>query len=99
MRWQCEHCKRDFSKPNALTQHISRKHPWIKDSSASTTLDIDHSTFLVDDELWQVPQIASPSSIPVDDDLWQVPERDLPSNFLVDELDISVYKLTFSLKH
>jgi len=61
-------------------------------------LDINHSTFLIDDELWQVPQIASPLLISVDDKLWQVPKRDLPLNFH-DKLDILVYKLTFSLKH
>ncbi|RIB29275.1 hypothetical protein C2G38_2027855 [Gigaspora rosea] len=32
MRWQCEYCNREFSKPNTLTQHVLQKHPYLQSS-------------------------------------------------------------------
>jgi hypothetical protein len=33
MGWQCKYCKREFSRPYALTQHISQKHPYDNDTT------------------------------------------------------------------
>jgi hypothetical protein len=51
MRWQCEHCNREFSKPNALTQHVSQKHPHLQSSPNQEV-----SNEQVDDDIWDLPE-------------------------------------------
>ncbi|RIB04093.1 hypothetical protein C2G38_2223321 [Gigaspora rosea] len=70
MRWQCEHCNREFSKPNALTQHVSQKHPHLQSSpnqkvsneqseymerSASS---VEHEYFFIEAELHQMDNMT-----------------------------------------
>ena len=52
MRWQCGHCNREFSKSYALTQHISKRHPYIQDT---TNLSVEQ----VDDNIWKLPDYSS----------------------------------------
>lgn len=53
MRWQCEHCSRDFSRPYALTQHISQKHPYNQDTTNQTVYED------IDDDIWNLPDYNS----------------------------------------
>ena len=61
MRWDCDYCNRDFSKAFALAQHISEKHPFIKDSTESTNQAITTEQF--DDNVWVLPEYNPNSSI------------------------------------
>jgi hypothetical protein len=54
MRWQCEHCNREFSKPYALTQHISQKHPFLQDSTNQAI-----SFEQLDTSIWNLPEYSS----------------------------------------
>ncbi|RIB01929.1 hypothetical protein C2G38_2229270 [Gigaspora rosea] len=47
----CEHCNREFSKPNALTQHVSQKHPHLQSSPNQKV-----SNEQVDDDIWDLPE-------------------------------------------
>ncbi|RIB00684.1 hypothetical protein C2G38_2051468 [Gigaspora rosea] len=51
MRWQCKHCNREFSKPNALTQHVLQKHPHLQSSPNQEV-----SNKQVDDDIWDLPE-------------------------------------------
>ena len=51
MRWQCEHCNRDFTKSYALTQHISQRHPYLQDST-NQIVNIEE----VNDDIWNLPE-------------------------------------------
>ena len=61
MRWQCEHCNRSFSKPNALSQHISQKHPFLRNIIPSQTLIFQQASRSdnIDDEIWNLPEYSS----------------------------------------
>ena len=54
MRWQCEHCNRDFTKSYALTQHISQKHPYFQDFT-NQIVNIEEA----DDDIWNLPEYDS----------------------------------------
>ena len=56
MRWQCEHCDRSFSKSNGLSQHISQKHPWLRNVISSPII-IPQQTSYLNDEFWNISQI------------------------------------------
>jgi len=71
MRWQCEHCERSFSKPNALSQHIFQKHPWLRDTSILTSSVEERPVF---DELWNAAQ--SDYDYGVVDELWNIQQSD-----------------------
>ncbi|RIB28935.1 hypothetical protein C2G38_2156629 [Gigaspora rosea] len=51
MRCQCEHCNREFLKPNALTQQVSQKHPHLQSSPNQEV-----SNEQVDDDIWDLPE-------------------------------------------
>ena len=53
MRWECEHCNREFSKSYALTQHISQRHPYTRNA----TNQIVNEQF--DDNIWDLPEYSS----------------------------------------
>jgi len=57
MCWQCEYCKREFSKPYALTQHISQRHPYIQNDTTQIA-----SNEQLDDSIWQLPDYNDYSS-------------------------------------
>jgi hypothetical protein len=61
MRWQCEHCDRSFSKPNALSQHIFQKHPWLRDVISSPIITSQQASRSdnEDDEIWNLPEYSS----------------------------------------
>ena len=54
MRWQCEHCNRNFTKSYALTQHISQRHPYLQDST-NQIVNIEQ----VDDNIWNLSEYNS----------------------------------------
>ncbi|RIB10769.1 hypothetical protein C2G38_2205236 [Gigaspora rosea] len=51
MRWQCEHCNREFSKSHALTQHVSQKHPHFQSSPNQKV-----SNEQVNIDIWDLPE-------------------------------------------
>ena len=61
MRWQCEHCDRSFLKPNALSQYISQKHPWLRDVISSPIITSQQASRSdnEDDEIWNLPEYSS----------------------------------------
>ena len=54
MRWQCEHCNREFSQPYALTQHISQKYPYLQDST-NQAISLEQ----LDTSIWNLPEYSS----------------------------------------
>jgi hypothetical protein len=52
MGWQCEHCKREFSKPYALTQHISQRYPYNHDHDISPNEKLDDNIWCLPDNIF-----------------------------------------------
>ncbi|CAG8552050.1 12300_t:CDS:2, partial [Cetraspora pellucida] len=67
MRWQCYLCKKEFSKPYALSQHISQKHPRMSENT-STLESTPRQSYVLDDNIWNMPKV------PNDDTIWNIPE-------------------------
>jgi hypothetical protein len=53
MRWECGHCKREFSKSFALSQHVSQKHPYNQASTSHTVMNEQL------DDVWNVQEYSS----------------------------------------
>ncbi|RIB00802.1 hypothetical protein C2G38_2232901 [Gigaspora rosea] len=53
MRWQCEYCDRQFTKSNALAQHISKSLPYLQNTTNQSVPDEQS-----DDNSWELPDYS-----------------------------------------
>ncbi|RIB06924.1 hypothetical protein C2G38_2215893 [Gigaspora rosea] len=53
MRWQCEYCDRQFTKSNALAQHISKSHLYLQNTNNQSVSDEQS-----DDNIWKLPDYS-----------------------------------------
>ncbi|RIB28661.1 hypothetical protein C2G38_2157418 [Gigaspora rosea] len=53
MRWLCEYCNRQFTKSNALAQHISKSHPYFQNMTNQLVPDEQS-----DDNIWELPDYS-----------------------------------------
>ena len=84
MSWQCSHCNRSFSRPNALMQHIFQKHPFLSNHSNTEISNLSQQVSHSDEEIWDLPvyllhNIQSTSTQPISIIMEEQEEQDIQS--------------------
>ncbi|CAG8612071.1 16365_t:CDS:2 [Cetraspora pellucida] len=104
MCWRYYLCKKEFSKPYALSQHISQKHPRMFENT-STLKSTSCQSYVLDDNIWNMPKVPNDDTIwnipedPNDDTIWNMPKSQEMSQTIEPDLfdpELSLNQLDYS---